>query len=592
MTYPPPKNRTNQKYGSFEGNDGKTATYTLNMAYDNMHNIISKKQDMTQTNLQFAGSLYAGYDLKYDYADNSQQIRNIADSSYRRADNDSIAPVIVKRNYGYDANGNLTYIATGKQLNGDSTTLQATGLRKLLWDEENRLQAINDNGFVSNYWYDASGERAVKMSAENEGVFVNGVQAAEKMSNAKFTAYISPYMVVNSGGWYSKHIYMGSQRIASKLGNSGMFTDRNPLTDTTAYERNYSPKLENLTKGIKTRYDSLGVEYPGTPSTAGLVNSSPGNTTQSYFYHSDHLGSSSVITDQLGTLVQHVEYVPFGEVFVEERASASSWQTPYLFNAKELDEETGLYYYGARYYDPRTSVWLSVDPLAEKKPWMSSYVYCSNNPTNRVDPDGREDRSGKRSTINKTNGVPTSPQSSVRINEPKVEVKPIRYTQPIITGEIRDANKVKMQEQHNFAMSTEINKACLTNPVLRAEAVGGLTVTATALAPELIKDGILTGKTLAGKTLPLVHKVAQIALNNPKATETVVGVGIGIFNSVASGNSQDAPLIITGIPQVDNASTKAQFFMTVGTFVQYVASGGSQTQASDSAKASDKKPKK
>jgi RHS repeat-associated protein len=386
----PPKNQTNQKHGSFEGSDGKTATYTLSMAYDNMHNIISKKQDMTQTNLQFAGSLYAGYDLKYDYADNSQQIRNIADSSYRRADNDSIAPVIVKRNYSYDANGNLTYIATGKQLNGDSSALQATGIRKLLWDEENRLLAINDNGFVSNYWYDADGERAVKMSAENEGVFVNGVQVAGKMSNAKFTAYISPYMVVNSGGWYSKHIYMGSQRIASKLGNSGIFTNRNPLTDTTAYEKNYVPKLESLTKGIKTRYDSLGVEYPGTPSTAGLVNSSPGNTTQSYFYHSDHLGSSSVITDQLGALVQHVEYVPFGEVFVEERASTSSWRTPYLFNAKELDEETGLYYYGARYYDPRTSVWLSVDPLAEKYPNVGSYVYCVNNPVKFVDPDGRE----------------------------------------------------------------------------------------------------------------------------------------------------------------------------------------------------------
>jgi hypothetical protein len=75
------------------------------------------------------------------------------------------------------------------------------------------------------------------------------------------------------------------------------------------------------------RYDSLGVEYQGVPqNTAGLVNSSPDNTTQSYFYHSDHLGSSSVINDQLGGLVQHVEYVPFGEVFVEE--TKSSWATP------------------------------------------------------------------------------------------------------------------------------------------------------------------------------------------------------------------------------------------------------------------------
>jgi RHS repeat-associated protein len=89
-----------------------------------------------------------------------------------------------------------------------------------------------------------------------------------------------------------------------------------------------------------------------------------------------------------GDVVQHVEYVPFGEVFIEERNN--TWNTPFLFNAKELDEETGLYYYGARYYDPRTSVFLGVDPLAEKYPGISSYVYCANNPIKFVDPDGRD----------------------------------------------------------------------------------------------------------------------------------------------------------------------------------------------------------
>ncbi|MBF0575570.1 RHS repeat-associated core domain-containing protein [Dysgonomonas sp. GY617] len=50
-----------------------------------------------------------------------------------------------------------------------------------------------------------------------------------------------------------------------------------------------------------------------------------------------------------------------------------------------------LYYYGERYYDPRTSIWLSVDPLGLKNPNMSSYHYCSNNPLNMVDPDGKDD---------------------------------------------------------------------------------------------------------------------------------------------------------------------------------------------------------
>lgn len=165
------------------------------MEYDKMHNITRKKQDLTQTNLQFNGSLNAGYDLSYTYADNWQQISNIADSSNRHADNASIAPVIVTRNYGYDANGNLTYIATGKQTEGDSTAIQATGIRKLLWDEENRLLALSDNGFVSNYWYDASGERTIKESFDNEGVYINGVLSGARTGTSKFTAYVSPYLV-------------------------------------------------------------------------------------------------------------------------------------------------------------------------------------------------------------------------------------------------------------------------------------------------------------------------------------------------------------------------------------------------------------
>jgi len=87
-------------------------------------------------------------------------------------------------------------------------------------------------------------------------------------------------------------------------------------------------------------------------------------------------------------VVQHIEYVPFGEVFIEERNSV--WNTPYLFNAKEFDEETGMYYYGARYYDPRLSLWMSTDPLQEKFHNMSSYVYAANNPVAFIDPTGEE----------------------------------------------------------------------------------------------------------------------------------------------------------------------------------------------------------
>lgn len=67
-----------------------------------------------------------------------------------------------------------------------------------------------------------------------------------------------------------------------------------------------------------------------------------------------------------------------------------STYTPYKFNGKELDQETGYYYYGARYYDPGTALWFGVDPLQHKYPMNSPYIYCNGNPVKFVDLDGRE----------------------------------------------------------------------------------------------------------------------------------------------------------------------------------------------------------
>jgi RHS repeat-associated protein len=133
-----------------------------------------------------------------------------------------------------------------------------------------------------------------------------------------------------------------------------------------------------------------------------LVNAGGGNTNQpdydeepsnkvenlQFYYHPDHLGSSSYITDVSGEVYQHMEYFPFGETFIEERTDAE--YTSYLYNGKELDEETGLYYYGARYYDARISMFYGVDPMAEKYQSWSPYAYCLDNPIVFIDPDGRK----------------------------------------------------------------------------------------------------------------------------------------------------------------------------------------------------------
>ena len=382
--------RLTKAYGDYnKGNNTKNARYDLTMAYDNLHNITSKKQDIVQTGVKFDGLLKAGYDLTYAYANNPQQISTIADESYRTEETATTDTISKTQTYSYDANGNLISVNTGqKTVDGKQSR---TSERKLLWDEENRLLALNDNGYVSNYWYDAAGERTVKTSGDGEGVFVNGVLSGVRTGTSNFTAYVNPYMVITNGGQCSKHIYIGSQRIVSKLCSHGTIAD--PISATKAgfpgETVNYTSKYADLTGKIKLRYDSLGVAYHGTDHAGtGFYTQAPNiNENLQYFYHSDHLGSSSLITNLAGDIVQHIEYVPFGEVFIEERNN--TWNTPYKFNAKELDEETGLYYFGARYMDPRTGVWLNVDPLAEKYPGISSYVYCANNPIRYIDPDGQ-----------------------------------------------------------------------------------------------------------------------------------------------------------------------------------------------------------
>jgi len=97
----------------------------------------------------------------------------------------------------------------------------------------------------------------------------------------------------------------------------------------------------------------------------------------------------SVTSDMSGVPYQYFLNLPFGEEMAAQHSTTAEFSSRYKFNAKELDQETGWYYYGARYYDPSVSQWLSVDPLAYKMPSWSPYSYTFNNPVRFIDPDGR-----------------------------------------------------------------------------------------------------------------------------------------------------------------------------------------------------------
>ena len=327
--------------------------------------------------------------------------------------------------YEYDANGNLVYVNTSRTKK-DGMADEKTAERKLKWDEENRLLASDDNGFVTNYWYDADGERTVKTSGESDQVYVNSEFAGGRTNTAKFSLYVSPYLVANQGGRYTKHIYIGSQRVVSKIGDFDSYgSDPRRIqyagSETDGLSVDYKAKYTGQLQVIKDNYATFAVPYnvednndyidgkgfccndgsleaaqaramAANIAKAKAVN---GNFKENddyekmqFYYHPDHLGSSSYITNLDGEVVQHIEYVPFGEVFIEERNNI--WNTPYLFNAKEFDEETGMYYYGARYYEPRLSLWMSVDSQWERYPHISGYSYSLNNPVKFIDYEGQE----------------------------------------------------------------------------------------------------------------------------------------------------------------------------------------------------------
>ena len=414
--------------GTYKGTDNKAASYTLSMGYDNMHRITSKKQHLSQTGVQFDGTLNAGYELVYTYGSaegKKFQLDNVRDINYRTEETPTESTNINNgHKYEYDANGNLVYINTSRVKKDGKEDEKATE-QKYRWDEENRLLAADENGFVSNYWYDADGERTVKTSGENEAIYVNSEFSGGNTGTARFSLYVSPYLVAGQGGKYTKHIYVGSQRIVSKLGDLASYgadPRRIPYAGNEAdgLTINYKDKYNQQLQSIKDNYKAFDQPYNGKDnddyvngqgfccnddvSTRAAVDNNfhdkDNYEKMQFYYHPDHLGSSSYITNLDGEVAQHIEYVPFGEVFIEERNN--TWNTPYLFNAKEFDEETGMYYYGARYYEPKLSLWLSVDPLEEKYPSLSTYCYAYNNPIQYIDVKGEKPKDRIRKGIAST----------------------------------------------------------------------------------------------------------------------------------------------------------------------------------------------
>ena len=368
--------------------------------------------------------------------------------------------------YTYDANGNPTLV----------TNDSANTTREMYWDEDNRLMVLSDNGKTSRYTYNAAGERIMKSYGTMEGVYINGApQGITFHETDNFTLYPASILSVNKNR-FTKHYFIGEKRIASRIG-TGLFNNvygRNG-SYVTAGQQDYAERMNQIQTQKEAYYKKVGVA-PGVPTEKGAYgdpentgvgynavltelgnhdvpqgwvqtpkpnttpNTNPGppvswndpsnpddpqagygyipnDTTkeETFFYHSDHLGSTSYITDDHANITQYDAYLPYGELLVDEHSSSEDM--PYKFNGKQFDEETGLYYYGARYMNPMASIWYGVDPLAEKYASMGGYVYTLDNPVKLVDTDGRivnypKNQRTKRTKVYNKKVVVSSPHGS------------------------------------------------------------------------------------------------------------------------------------------------------------------------------------
>jgi RHS repeat-associated protein len=147
----------------------------------------------------------------------------------------------------------------------------------------------------------------------------------------------------------------------------------------TIAESNNFIVLDKFTKYLEVNEAPASYQTEALPIRA---------TDQIYYYHPDHLGTATYLTDGNGLPYEFFLNLPFGETMAEQHSQTADYENRYKFTGHELDRETGLYYAGARYYDPKISIWLSVDPLLEKFPNFNPYNYVMQNPIKLIDPTG------------------------------------------------------------------------------------------------------------------------------------------------------------------------------------------------------------
>ena len=181
-------------------------------------------------------------------------------------------------------------------------------------------------------------------------------------------------MSTKSVCYNQNHLFKGVSGLVNIrfiMSNFGQITDNESFNSIAPIESLYPDLAQNTVSN----------------ATADALNPEPSVSTRIiYWYHPDYVGNVDLVTDLNQEAYEFYLYNPWGESLYHWESGSSSWNSPYRFNSKEFDAETGMHYYGARYHHPKLSVWMSVDPLSHRT--RESYQYTGNNAISAIDPDG------------------------------------------------------------------------------------------------------------------------------------------------------------------------------------------------------------
>ncbi len=284
--------------------------------------------------------------------------------------------------YSYDGVGNVTGII-------DHTDSQNS--RWMQYDGLDRLTGATGVWGPGSFSYDPIGNRTKKSIGSSNSNYsygasdnrLSGYSHDAKGNLLQDDSFIYEYdsenrlVAVRSGAnVIAEYQYDGDGRRIKKVANG----------ESTYYA--YGTGLNVLTElngqGVP-KYDYI---YAGSRNVARVNFDENGAVQNKSFYHTDHLGSSLAMTDETTTVIWNQNYLPFGEPHGGSGVVENSRQ----YTGKEFEEETGLYYYGARYYHSGLGRFMSVDPApadpTDPQSW-NRYAYVLNNPYKYIDPDGQ-----------------------------------------------------------------------------------------------------------------------------------------------------------------------------------------------------------